>query len=251
MRAPLIAGNWKMNGLLGDARALAEGLRAAVGQDATPEILVCPPFLALAAAAEILKGTRIRIGAQNMSWEAKGAFTGEISPLMLKEVGVTHVLLGHSERRHILGETHEFINKKTKAALAHALTPVVCVGELLEERNCGDTNNVIDRQITKGLDGLSAEDMARIVVAYEPVWAIGTGKTASPRQAADVHHFIRKTVSKKWGEATAEGLRILYGGSVTPENVKELMAEADIDGALVGGASLKADSFAKIVRYKA
>lgn len=250
MRAPLIAGNWKMNGLTADARALAEGLRAAVGQDASPEILVCPPYLALRDVAEILKGTKIRLGAQNMSWEAKGAFTGEISPPMLKEFGVSHVLLGHSERRHILGETHEHINKKTKAALAHGLTPVVCVGELLEERNMGDTNNVIDRQIQKGLDGLSPEDMAKVVIAYEPVWAIGTGKTATPRQAADVHHFIRKTAAKKWGEGVAEGLRILYGGSVTPENVKELMAESDIDGALVGGASLKADSFAKIVRYR-
>ena len=251
MRPPLIVGNWKMNGLLGDARALAEALRAAIGQDAAPEILVCPPFLALAAVAEILKGTKIKVGAQNMHWEAKGAFTGELSPAMLKEAGISHVLLGHSERRHIMGETHEHINKKTKAALTNGLTPVVCVGELLEERNCGDTNNVIDRQIQKGLDGLSPEDMAKVVVAYEPVWAIGTGKTASPRQAADVHHYIRKTASKKWGEATADGLRILYGGSVTPENIKELMAEADIDGALVGGASLKADSFAKIVRYKA
>jgi triosephosphate isomerase (TIM) len=251
MRAPLIAGNWKMNGLLGDARALAESLRAAVGQDKTPEILVCPPFLAIATVAEILKGTSIKIGAQDMHWEAKGAFTGELSAPMLKEAGVTHVLLGHSERRHIMGETHEFINKKAKAALAAALTPVVCVGELLEERNCGDTNNVIERQIQKGLDGLSPEDMAKSVVAYEPVWAIGTGKTASPRQASEVHHFIRKLAAKKWGEATADGLRILYGGSVTPENVKDLMAEPDIDGALVGGASLKADSFAKIVRYKA
>ncbi len=251
MRPPLIAGNWKMNGLLGDARALAEALRAAVGQDVAPEILVCPPFLALAAVAEILKGTKIQVGAQNMHWEAKGAFTGELSPAMLKEAGATHVLLGHSERRHIMGETHEHINKKAKAALASGLVPIVCVGELLEERNCGDTHNVIDRQMQKGLDGLSAADMARVVVAYEPVWAIGTGKTASPRQAADVHHFIRKTAAKKWGEATADALRILYGGSVTPENVKDLMAEADIDGALVGGASLKADSFAKIVRYKA
>ena len=249
MRPPLIAGNWKMNLTLAESVALAKSVRDGSGK-APGDVSLCVPFTALTVVGETIKGTPIRLGAQDLYWEAKGAFTGELSASMLKEVGVTHVLLGHSERRHIMGETHEFINKKTKAALAAGLTPVVCVGELLEERNCGDTSNVIERQIQKGLDGLSPEDMAKAVVAYEPVWAIGTGKTASPRQAAEVHHFIRKTVSKKWGESTADGLRILYGGSVTPENVKDLMAEPDIDGALVGGASLKADSFAKIVRYK-
>ena len=251
MRPPLIAGNWKMNGLQAEARELAAGFRREFETHAGPELLVCPPFLALQAVAEILKGTPVRIGAQDMHWEAKGAFTGEVSPPMLKEVGVTHVLLGHSERRHILGETNEMVNRKAKAALAHGLTPVVCVGELLEERTMGATTEVIERQFAKGFDGLSAEDLLRCVIAYEPVWAIGTGKTATPRQAAEVHHQIRKLVSKKYGAPAAEAVRILYGGSVTPETIKDLMAEEGVDGALVGGASLKIDAFARIARYSA
>ena len=169
---------------------------------------------------------------------------------MLPEVGVTAVLLGHSERRHVMGETNEMVNKKLKACLAAGLLPILCVGELLEERNMGVTREVVERQISKGLDGVSPEDVARTVVAYEPVWAIGTGKTATPRQAEEVHHYLRKLITQKSGEAVGQGIRILYGGSVSPDNVKELMAEEDIDGALVGGASLKVDSFLKIVRYK-
>ena len=251
MRPPLIAGNWKMNGLIKDSRDLAQGLAREIGRDDGPEVVVCPPFLALAAVREALGEGRIRLGAQDLHWESKGAYTGEISPPMLKDVGCTHAIIGHSERRHIMGETHEMVNKKVKAALAAGLTPIVCVGELLEERNMGVTREVIERQVTKGLDGLSADDWARLVVAYEPVWAIGTGKTATPRQASEVHHYVRKLAAQKAGPAVGENLRILYGGSVTPENVKELMAEEDIDGALVGGASLKVESFVKIVRYQA
>ena len=198
----------------------------------------------------MLDGGPIKLGAQDVHWEAKGAFTGEVSPAMLKEVGVGAVLLGHSERRHVMGETNEMVNRKTKTCLAAGLLPIVCVGELLEERNMGVTREVVERQIAKGLDGLTPEDVARCVLAYEPVWAIGTGKTATPRQAGEVHHYLRKLITQKSGEAVGQGMRILYGGSVSPENVKELMAEEDIDGALVGGASLKVDSFVKIVRYK-
>ena len=251
MRPPIIAGNWKMNGLLKDARDLAAGLRKELGDNAGgPEVLVCPPFLALDAVRQILEGSPIKLGAQDIHWEAKGAFTGELSPAMLKEVGVTAVLLGHSERRHVMGETNEMINKKVKACLAAGLLPVVCIGELLEERNMGVTREVVERQIAKGLDGLTPEDVAKLVLAYEPVWAIGTGKTATPRQAEEVHHYVRKLITQKSGEAVGQGIRILYGGSVSPDNVKELMSEEDIDGALVGGASLKVDSFLKIVRYK-
>jgi triosephosphate isomerase len=251
MRPPLIAGNWKMNGLIQEARDLATGLRKELGSHSgPPEILVCPPFLALIAVREVLEGSPIRIGAQDVHWEAKGAFTGEVSTAMLKDVGCTAVILGHSERRHIMGETNEMVNRKVKACLAAGLLPIVCVGELLEERNMGVTREVVERQITKGLDGLSPDEVAKIVIAYEPVWAIGTGKTATPRQAEEVHHYVRKLVTQKSGEAVGKGIRILYGGSVSPDNVKELMAEEDIDGALVGGASLKVESFVNIVRYK-
>jgi len=250
MRPLLIAGNWKMNGLLQEARDLATALRKELEQQKAPEILVCPPFLAIAAVAEILKGTPVKIGAQDFHWEAKGAFTGELSAAMLKEVGCTHVLIGHSERRHILGETHDMVNRKTKAALAAGLTPIVCVGELLEERNMGATNEVLDRQFAKGLDGLTGDDLLKVVFAYEPVRAIGTGKTATPRQAAEVHQYIRKLISRRAGQPVADAARILYGGSVTADNAKELLAEEGIDGALVGGASLKAESFVKIVRAK-
>ncbi|HLF93563.1 MAG TPA: triose-phosphate isomerase [Planctomycetota bacterium] len=250
MRPPLIAGNWKMNGLVKEARDLASALRKELGANpGGPQVLVCPPFLALSAVREELQGSPVQLGAQDVHWEAKGAFTGEVSTAMLKDVGCTAVLLGHSERRHIMGETHEMVNRKLKAALAAGLLPIVCVGELLEERNMGDTRAVIERQVAKGFDGLSPEETAKTVVAYEPVWAIGTGKTATPRQAEEVHHYIRKLVSQRAGEAVGQGIRILYGGSVGPDNVKELMAEEDIDGALVGGASLKVDSFVKIVRY--
>ncbi|HXX92304.1 MAG TPA: triose-phosphate isomerase [Planctomycetota bacterium] len=250
MRPPLIAGNWKMNGTAKEARDLAALLVKELGAAPGPEVLVCPPYLSLAAVGDVLQGSPIRLGAQDCHWESKGAYTGEISIPMLKEVGVTAVLIGHSERRHIMGETNEMVNRKVRSALAAGLLPIVCVGELLEERNMGDTRAVVERQIAKGLDGLSGEEASRLVIAYEPVWAIGTGKTATPRQAEEVHHYVRKLVSQRWGEPVAQGMRLLYGGSVSPDNVRELMAEEDIDGVLVGGASLKADSFGKIVRYK-
>jgi len=240
-----------MNGLLKDARELATGLRKELGDNAGgPEVLVCPPFLALEAVHQILDGSPIKLGAQDIHWEAKGAFTGEVSAAMLKEVGVTAVILGHSERRHVMGETNEMVNKKLKASLAAGLLPILCVGELLEERSMGVTREVVERQISKGFEGVGPEDVARTVIAYEPVWAIGTGKTATPRQAEEVHHYVRKLITQKSGEAVGQGIRILYGGSVSPDTVKELMSEEDIDGALVGGASLKVDSFVKIVRYK-
>jgi triosephosphate isomerase len=250
MRLPLIAGNWKMNGLQKEARELAAGLRRDLGEVRTPHVVICPPALSLGAVRDEIQGSAIGLGAQNVHWEPKGAFTGEISTAMLKEVGCQAVIVGHSERRHIMGETHEMVNRKIKASLTANLLPILCVGELLEERNLGDTRAVVERQITKGLDGLSAEDAAKLVIAYEPVWAIGTGKSATPRQAQEVHHYLRKLITQRWGEAVGQGLRILYGGSVTPENIKELMAEEDIDGALVGGASLKVESFVKIVRYQ-
>ena len=240
-----------MNGLLKEARDLAAGLRKELGANAGgPGVLVCPPFLSLAAVREALDGSPIQVGAQDVHWEPKGAFTGEVSHAMLKDVGCSAVLLGHSERRHVMGETNEMINRKVKASLAAGFLTVVCVGELLEERNMGVTREVVERQIGKGLEGLTPEEVAKLVIAYEPVWAIGTGKTATPRQASEVHHYLRKLITQKSGEAVGQGIRILYGGSVSPENVKELMAEEDIDGALVGGASLKVDSFLKIVRYK-
>jgi triosephosphate isomerase len=240
-----------MNGLLREARELAAGIRKALeGAPPEPEVVLCPPFPALAAVREALEGSPLRLGAQNMHWESKGAYTGEVSPPMLKDVGCTHVILGHSERRHILGETHEMINRKVKAALAAGLTPIFCIGELLEERTMGVTYEVVERQMSKGLDGIPAEDLPRVVVAYEPVWAIGTGRTATPRQAQEVHHYVRKLLARRAGAEAAGRVRILYGGSVKPDNIRELMGEEDVDGALVGGASLEVASFVKIVRYK-
>src|SRR5438067_1030373 len=219
MRPPLIAGNWKMNGLVQEARDLAAGLRKELATHAgSPEVLVCPPFLALAGVREALADGPIRLGAQDVHWEPKGAFTGEVSTAMLQDVGCTAVILGHSERRHIMGETNEMVNKKVKACLAAGLLPIVCVGELLEERNMGVTREVVERQIAKGLEGLSPEDVAKLVIAYEPGWAIGTGTTATPRQAEEVHRYLRKLITQKSGEAVGKGIRILYGGSVSPDN---------------------------------
>jgi triosephosphate isomerase len=248
----LIAGNWKMNGTLGEAGALARGIRKALEERpfAGVEVVVCPPYLAILRVREALEGSAIRLGAQDVHWEAKGAFTGEVSPPMLREAGCTHVIVGHSERRHIMGESNELVNRKLKAALAHDLTPIVCVGELLEERTGGDTRRVVERQALKAFEGVPSADAARAVLAYEPVWAIGTGKTASPQQAQEVHHFLRNTMVRIAGAEVAGAIRILYGGSVKPDNIRDLMAQPDVDGALVGGASLDAGSFEKIVRYK-
>jgi len=248
MRRPVIAGNWKMNGLLKEARDLAGGILRKLEGFQGPEVVLCPPYLAIPAVREVLAGSPLRLGAQDVFWKPKGAFTGEVSPAMLADAGCTHVVIGHSERRE-MGETDRMVNDKVRAALDAGLTPIVCVGERLEEREKGVTFGIVERQITQGLGGFKPEQVAKTIVAYEPVWAIGTGKTATPAQAQEVHVFIRKLAAQVADAATAEGLRILYGGSVKPDNIRELMAQKDLDGALVGGASLEADSFVKIVRY--
>jgi triosephosphate isomerase len=212
------------------------------------DVIVCPPFTSLSEASKLLKGSQIKLGAQNMHFEENGAFTGEISAIMLKSVGCEYVILGHSERRHIFGESDEVINKKIKKALSAGLKPIFCIGELLEERENGTTNDVVKRQVLKGLDGISADDMKNIIIAYEPVWAIGTGKTASPAQAQEVHEFIRDLIEIDYSLEVANDLVIQYGGSVKPDNAKELLSQKDIDGALVGGACLKADSFLGIIK---
>lgn len=239
-----------MNCTTREAADLAAAVRRQLEDADGVDIVVCPPFTALPSVRTALEGSRIALGAQDMHWEAKGAFTGEVSPLMLLDLGVTYVVLGHSERRHILGETNDMIRRKVAAALAHGLTPILCVGELLEERSMGVTREVVEKQLTKALEGLPPADLSRVVVAYEPVWAIGTGKTATPQQAQEMQHFVRALLARLAGTAIAEGVRILYGGSVTPDNIAGLMAQPDVDGALVGGASLQAHSFARIVRFR-
>lgn len=249
MRKPIIAGNWKMFKTTSEARELVRQLKEALADVDSVEIVVSPPFTALATVAGELKGSNISVAGQNMYWEESGAFTGEVSPLMLKDIGCTHVIIGHSERRQFFNETDGTVNKKVKAALKTGLTPIVCVGETLEERELGATMKVVERQIRDGLDGLSPREMEKTVIAYEPVWAIGTGKTATPQQAEEVHQLIRSIIAQR-ADSVAQDLRILYGGSVKPDNVDELMAQPDIDGALVGGASLQADPFVRIVRFK-
>ena len=249
MRKNVIAGNWKMNNDLKESEKLIVELKNLL-QNEKPncEVIVCPPYTSLSEAAKFLKGSQIKLGAQNMHFEDSGAFTGEISASMLKSVGCEYVILGHSERRHIFGESDEVINKKIKKALSAGLKPIFCIGELLEERENGTTNDVVKRQVLKGLDGISAEDMKNVIVAYEPVWAIGTGKTASPAQAQEVHEFIRDLIEIDYSLEVANELTIQYGGSVKPDNAKELLSQKDIDGALVGGACLKADSFMGIIK---
>ena len=251
MRTPLVIGNWKMNGLLAEARPLAAAIRDGLKRPGRVEVVLCPPFTALAAVAEIVAGSPIALGAQNCHHEAAGAHTGEISPPMLLELGCRFVLCGHSERRHELGETDEQINRKVAAALRHGLTPVLCMGETAEERRQGLTFTTVEGQLRAGLAGLEAAAMARCVLAYEPVWAIGTGVNASPAQAAEVHGYLRGLVSEVGSKEIAQGLRILYGGSVKADNADALLAEQEIDGALVGGASLSAPGFIAIVRKAA
>ena len=249
-RIPIIAGNWKMNKTSAEARDLAGKLKPLVSGVKDREIVLGPPFTALAAVAETIKGSNIALSAQNMHWEDKGAFTGEISAEMLLDLGCKYVIIGHSERRQYFGETDETVNKKVRQALKKGLSPILCVGETLAEREAGKLNELISRQVTDGLKDVGAEDMKKIVAAYEPVWAIGTGKTATPEQANEVHSLIREKVRSLFGKELAEGLRIQYGGSVTPDNVSSLMAMPDIDGALVGGASLKPETFAALVNFK-
>jgi triosephosphate isomerase len=249
-RLPFIAGNWKMNKTIGEALDLARDLKAAISGVKGVEIAVAPPFTALHAVRRELEGSSILLAAQNLYWEEKGAFTGEVSPLMLKEVGCHYVIIGHSERRQFFGETDETVNRRIKAALPQGLKVIFCIGETLKEREEGKTFSVIGRQMEGGLKGLGDKEMGKMVIAYEPVWAIGTGKTATPEQAEEVHRFIREKLGKLYSRKVSEEIRIQYGGSVTPENIKGLMNQPNIDGALVGGASLKAESFSKIVRFK-
>jgi len=250
-RKPLIAGNWKMFKTGPEAEATARGLADLVGQNTSVDIMIAPPFTALSQVASALEASPISLGAQNLYWETEGAYTGEISPGMLKAAGCTYAIIGHSERRQYFGESDEGVNRKTKAALQMGLKPVVCIGETESEREADKTFSVLDKQVRLGLEGLPLCAPEDIVVAYEPVWAIGTGKTASKDQAQEAHAFIREQVEKALGTELAAGIRILYGGSVKPDNVSELMAMPDIDGALVGGASLKPEIFAEIINFGA
>jgi triosephosphate isomerase len=249
-RIPVFAGNWKMHGARGEAVALADALVKEVGQIDGREVIVAPPFSALEPVGHALVGSRIKLAAQNVHWEPKGAYTGEISTAMLREAGCTHVILGHSERRQYFGETDETVNKKLHASLSVGLVPIVCVGETLAEREADATGAIIERQVRSGLADVASQDIARCIIAYEPVWAIGTGRTATPGQAQEVHHAIRRQLIGLASETTADRIRILYGGSVKAANVDALMAEPDIDGALVGGASLDPTEFTRIVRYQ-
>jgi triosephosphate isomerase len=251
MRTPVIAGNWKLFKTIAEATAMVNELKPLVAGTAGVEIVVAPVFTALSRVAEALSGSNVRLAAQDCHWEEEGAFTGEVAPKLLSDAGCSHVIIGHSERRQYFGETDETVNKKAKTALAAGLTAIVCVGETLAEREAGKAFAVIETQLKGGLAGFSADMLVQIIIAYEPVWAIGTGKTASDAQAQEVHAFIRTLLAKLFGQAAAEAIRILYGGSVKPDNVKGLMSQADIDGALVGGASLKADTFAAIANFAA
>ena len=249
-RRPLIAGNWKMHLSLGEAAALARALAASCGNCTDREVMIAPAFTALAAAAEAIKGSAIRVGAQNVAWEREGAFTGEVSPPMLTGIGVEMAIVGHSERRQIFREDDTMINRRLLAALAAGLVPVLCIGETLEEREAERTFAVLEGQLRSGLQGVTTAEASRVVLAYEPVWAIGTGKTASKEQAQEVHGFLRGLLGQLFEKNIAESIRILYGGSVKPDNIDALMAQPDIDGALVGGAALTAESFERIVHFR-
>ena len=248
MRKPIIAGNWKMNKTPKETAELINQLKPLVAQ-AECEVVVCPPAVCLAAAAEALKGSNIKLGAQNVHWARSGAFTGEISADMLKALDVEYVILGHSERRQYFGETDEGVNKRALFALSNGLIPIICVGESLEQREKGVTAEVVSSQVREALKGFTAENAADTVIAYEPIWAIGTGKTATSEQANEVIMQIRGVVRELFGEETAEKTRIQYGGSMNPKNASDLMGMSDIDGGLIGGASLKAEDFAAVVNY--
>lgn len=249
MRRPFIAGNWKMNTdsslSVALAKAICDGAKTMLDD---MSVAVCPPFVYLAAVGQAIKGTGVALGAQDVYFQPNGAFTGEISVAMLKDVGCTYVICGHSERRHILGEADELINRKLHAVLAGGLRPILCVGELLEQRDANLTESVVEKQLTDGLAGVTASQMSFVTIAYEPVWAIGTGRTATPDQAQQVHAFIRKRLAQMYGRDVADATVIQYGGSVKASNAGELMAQPDVDGLLVGGASLKADEFIGIIK---
>lgn len=247
MRKPIIAGNWKMNNTIQESINLVNEIKSyTLDQDV--DALVCVPFISLTEVKKLLEGSEIKLGAQNMHWEEKGAFTGEISPIMLKEIGIDYCIIGHSERRQFFNETDESVNLKIKSALKHGILPIVCVGETLEEREESRAEAVVKSQIIKGFEGIPTESIKDIVIAYEPIWAIGTGKTASSDDANNMCAFIRNIIGDLYG-GEKENIRIQYGGSVKPDNIKELMEKSDIDGALVGGASLKADDFQKLINF--
>ena len=248
MRKTIVAGNWKMNKDLNESVALVSEIKNLLGNDNNADVIICPPYTSLETVHTLIKDTNIGLGAQNMCAADSGAFTGAISASMIKSVGCEYVILGHSERRTIFGETDELINAKIKKALENLLIPIFCIGETLEERESGEMKNVIERQVKEGLKEISADQLSQMIVAYEPVWAIGTGKTATPEQAQEVHQFIRGLLTEMYSADFAEDVTIQYGGSVKPENAKELLSQPDIDGALVGGACLKADSFVAIVK---
>lgn len=249
MRKKIVAANWKMNMTVAEASAFLDAFLVELGNESSVEVVIVPPYTALQKVSERLaSGQQAKVGAQNMHWEKNGAFTGEISAQMLRELYVRYVVLGHSERRSLFNETDEIVNKKVHAAIEASLRPIVCIGETLKERDSGMVETVLETQIKGSLSNVSAHDMAQIVIAYEPVWAIGTGRTATPAQAQEAHAFIRKQIAELWDAATAEKVRIQYGGSVKPQNAAELMSQQDIDGALVGGASLDPRGFAEIVK---
>ena len=249
MVRPIIAGNWKMNKTVAESVEFAERLRSAYQPLLDRDVIIAPPFTALRSVAEAIRGSSILLSAQNLHEAEKGAYTGEISGAMLREAGCTCVIVGHSERRTLFGEGDDRINRKLRSGLTAGLKPIFCVGESLREREEGTMETVIERQLKEGLNNLTADDIGLLVIAYEPVWAIGTGKTASPDQAEEVHRFIREWIARQYGPKQAASLAILYGGSVTPKNIAELMAQPDINGALVGGASLEVDSFVRIIGY--
>src|SRR5262245_50874671 len=250
MRTPLIAGNWKMYKTVPEAVTLVEALLGGLPDMTGREALVCPPFTALHAVGDLLRGTPIGLGGQDVFYEAQGAYTGAISPTMLRDAGCAYAIVGHSERRQIFGEDDALVNRKLRAALAHGLRPILCVGETKPQRDAGAAEQIVTGQIRAGLAEVGAADLSELVIAYEPVWAIGTGDTATPDDAQAMHTTIRRTLAEIYSQAAADGVRIQYGGSVKPDNVDELMAQPDIDGALVGGASLKAESFLRIVKFR-
>ena len=249
MRKPIIAGNWKMYKTIPEARELVTGIKEKLKATGQVEVVVCPPFTALAPVAEVLKGSGIGLGAQDLFWEEEGAYTGEVSPVMLRDLGCQYVIIGHSERRQYFGETDETVNKKVKAALAHGLRPIICVGESLAQREAGETETLVATQVEKALAGVEATEIPQIVIAYEPIWAIGTGRSSTGEDANQVIGLIRKTIARLYRQELADQVRIQYGGSVKPENIKEFMTQPEIDGALVGGASLKVDSFLAIAGF--
>jgi triosephosphate isomerase len=248
MRTPFIAGNWKMFKTVAEAASFVTDLRAAVANVTGVQIVVGPPFTAIHAAAQAARGSNIEVSSQNLHWEKQGAFTGETSAAMIREAGAAYVIIGHSERRQLFGETDAIVNRKVQSAIAQGLTPIMCVGETLDERERNETLAILDRQIKGGLDGVTADQVAALIVAYEPVWAIGTGRNATAAQAGEAHAHIRTRLRQWFGGDAADKCRVIYGGSVKPDNIRALIAEPDVDGALVGGASLEVRSFADIVK---